>query len=302
MLMKKIALFIASALLFAACVNEEAATNTANLLFSAIKEGSEQKMASAYPKISNLPSYYKSDNMTIKEIEGMPKKEIKVLVSNEYTTALGKLVNRDIMLYMRPDSLEAKKYIVYDSEGLCGWDPEENDEYKFALKTGCINEITDVTDQQRAEKMEVARKMMLKEYFNVYVELMTQIRITDWSWDTSYYSDSASGDAICFNGSNYDVPDLKYRVKYYDRYDNLITEDDGYITYDVLKAGRSKSFSFYTSYVGNAQRAKISVEFDDELILKYLADKTYTGKEYEEYLAQQETSTTEGADSTKTVL
>ena len=98
------------------------------------------------------------------------------------------------------------------------------------------------------------------------------------------------------------LPDLKYRVKYYDRYDNLITEDDGYITYDVLKAGRSKSFSFYTSYVGNAQRAKISVEFDDELILKYLADKTYTGKEYEEYLAQQETSTTEGADSTKTVL
>lgn len=45
---------------------------------------------------------------------------------------------------------------------------------------------------------------------------------------------------------------------------------------------------FYTSYVGNARSASITVEFDDDLIENYIADKDYTGNEYKEYIAERE--------------
>lgn len=238
--------------------------------------------------IGKLPSYYKSDKIEIKEIKGLKNKEVLVIVANEFTNGYGKQFNRDIKLYMRPDSTDSKKYIVFDSEGFCGFDPEDDNEYKFAIKTGCIDEAADITDQQKAAKLHTARMMMLREYFDVLVELRSQITIKNWSWEKSYYGDSASGKGICVNNSTFDVPKLKYRVKYFDRSDNLITDDDGYITYDVLKSGSSRAFTFYTSYVGNARSASITVEFDDDLIENYIADKDYTGNEYKEYLANRE--------------
>lgn len=36
-----------------------------------------------------------------------------------------------------------------------------------------------------------------------------------------------------------------------------------------------ESFSFYTSYVGNASRARIRLEFDDEFILETVAKGEY---------------------------
>lgn len=60
-----------------------------------------------------------------------------------------------------------------------------------------------------------------------------------------------------------------------------------YITYDALSPGSSKAFTFYTSYVGNASKASISVEFDDDLIFDYIVSKNYTGNEYAEYMIEQ---------------
>ncbi len=55
------------------------------------------------------------------------------------------------------------------------------------------------------------------------------------------------------------------------------------MTYGALGAGESKSFSFYTSYIGGASRASIELLFDEDLIFKYLAAKDWTGNECEEY-------------------
>lgn len=266
--MKKLSIiaFATLSLIVASCVNKETATNAANQLFDAVKDGNKAKIAAVYPESENLPSYYKSDKITIKDVKGLKNKEVLVTVANEFTNGYGKTFNRDIKLYMRPDSTDKKKYVIFDSEGFCGFDPEENNEYKFALKTGCVDEDVDITDQQKADKLHTATLMMFREYLNIMDELKTQITIKNWSWDTSYYGDSASGKGICVNNSTFDVPKPKYRVKYFDRSDNLITDDDGYITYDVLKAGSSKAFTFYTNYVGNARSASISVEFDDDMI------------------------------------
>lgn len=301
--MKKISSIILAALLvlLSSCVNKEAATNAANQLFDAVKDGNKSKIAAIYPESENLPSYYKSDKIEIKEIKGLKNKEVLVTVGNEYMNGYGKTFTRDIKLYMKPDLNDSKKYIIFDSEGFCGFDPEEDNEYKFALKTGCIDEDVDVTDQQKAAKLQTASLMMFREYLNVMIELRSQITIKNWSWESSYYGDSASGKGICVNNSTFDVPKPKYRVKYYDRSDNLITDDDGYITYDVLRAGTSKAFTFYTSYVGNARSASISVEFDDDMIEKYIADKDYTGNEYAEYIAEKEEKAGDSAaaDSTR---
>lgn len=51
--------------------------------------------------------------------------------------------------------------------------------------------------------------------------------------------------------------------------------DDGYVTYDEIRPYGMKSFSFYTSYVGDASRAKIRLEFDNDFILKTVANGDY---------------------------
>lgn len=277
-----------TSVLLTSCLDKEAVTSATNQLFTAVKEGNKVKIEAIYPESENLSAYYKSDKITIKEIKSLKHKEASVVVENEFTNGYGKTFTRDIKLYLKPDPSDSKKYIVYDSEGFCGWDPDENNEYKFAVKTGCIDEDVDITDQQRAKKLKAASAMILNAFFDVYLDLKANVIIKDWSWDTSYYGDSASGKGICVNNSTFSIPKPKYKIVYKDRTGNEITDDDGYITYDVLKPGQSKAFTFYTSYVGNATRASISVEFDEDMILEYIANKDYTGNEYAEFLAKKE--------------
>ena len=268
-------------------LNEEAVTKTVNDLFDAIKLESESRMALAYPDITELPSYYKSDKVIINKIEALKDKKAKVSVTNEFTTGLGKLVTRDIVLYLQPDSLDVDEYVVYDSEGLCGWDSRENNTYRYALKTGCINEREDVTDQQRALKMVDAQEMMLVDAFEMYLELMVDVTFKVIEYDKPYYSSYVSGEAKCINNSKYDIPKLKYTISYYNYQDELITDDEGYVTYDMLKAGRTRSFSFSTRCPESVWRISILPEFDVELIEKFIADKDYTGNEYAEYISRK---------------
>lgn len=129
--------------------------------------------------------------------------------------------------------------------------------------------------------------MMKKYYLDMYIKLRKEVNITSWDWETGY-GDSASGKAIVKNNSNYDIPKLKYEITYKDRNGDEITTDDGYVTHDELSSGSSKAFTFYTSYVGNAQKASINLDFDTDFILKCIADTQYTGKEYEEFINTKE--------------
>lgn len=71
---------------------------------------------------------------------------------------------------------------------------------------------------------------------------------------------------------------------YKDYSGNEITSDDGYISYNEFEQGESKSFTFYTSYVGGASKASIELKYDDKYIMNYLAEKDWSGNEYQEYL------------------
>ena len=78
-----------------------------------------------------------------------------------------------------------------------------------------------------------------------------------------------------FGECKYAIPDVKYVVTYMKRDGTEVTQDGGRVTYDEIRPYGMESFSFYTSYVGNASRARIRLEFDDEFILETVAKGEY---------------------------
>ena len=231
-----------------------------------------------------MPAHYKSDKFTIKEIHNLKNKKYSVLANSEFTNGIGKTYNRDIKFYCKPSLSDSKKYMIYDSEGFCS-DYNFNDEkYQFGIKTGCINPNEDKTDQQIAEKLKVAEYILISESLLLYFEIKSNISIKNWYWEYSY--NTATGRGICINKSQYSIPKPRYKISYKDSAGNIITEDDGYITYDAIPANSSKSFSFYSGYIGNATKASIEVDFDMDVINKYLLSKNFTGKEYNQYLSK----------------
>jgi hypothetical protein len=245
--------------------------------FNALKKDDEIGMARLYPGFRNFDQYYKSDSGKIISI-GRASGIITVNVDNRFTNKLGKLSQETISLFFKSDSLG--NVTLYDSKGLC--DFNENNEYIFGTKTGCINTRIDTSDQQILRKLKLAKQVMLDKTVLFYLELKTKVRITTWNWDAGY-GGSGSGQGIVHNGSTYSVPNVKYKVTYKNLIGNTITTDEGYVTYDALDAGDSKSFSFYTSYIGGASKASIELLFDEQKITDYLSKIDWTGNECEEY-------------------
>ena len=246
-------------------------------------------MKKLYPNFENIGTYYKSDNILVKETKLLEDNKVSVTVENSFTNGFGKKFNQTITLFLEPDENNNEIYKIYDSKGVAGY--EEKDVYIFATKTGIIAKNENLTDQEIANKLKIASNMFVLYGIKIFSELRSNVTVTSWSWESGY-GDSASGKGIVKNNSGFNLPNLKYIITYYDRNGNQITTDDGYVTYDKLPAGSSKSFTFYTSYVGNASRAKISLDFDTEMIDKYVASKDYTGNEYKEFLESLEKENT----------
>ena len=105
------------------------------------------------------------------------------------------------------------------------------------------------------------------------------------NWEKGYYSDYASGRAVVTNNTAYPVKRPKYKVTYFKSDDKtIVTTDDGIVCYDMLMPNQSRSFSWYTSYVGNASRARADVECsDNDWIEEITANLPFIGLEYDRY-------------------
>lgn len=285
----KTILFLSLIIILVSCNNSKKRKNAENQVtkfYAAIKEGSEKKMLALYADVATLSSYYKSDTASIKDSKILKNDEIQVTTLNTFTNGYGKKFNQEIIFYLKPDPINKLDYFIYDSKGLCGYD--DNTTYLFGNKTGCISK-SDVTDQQIAKKMKIADELLMIKGVDVYRNLKENIQVVSWSWESGY-AGSASGRGIVNNSSTFVLPELKYKITYKDIDGNQITTYDGYITYEKLNPGESKSFTFYTSYAGNAKRAFIDLVFDDKMIMDYVAGLDYTGKEYQTYMATRDTT------------
>lgn len=254
--------------------------------YSAVQVEDEKTMFSLYPGIVNLDSYYKSDSSKILESEFYEGKNIRVKTRNYYTNGYGKKFTNQIIFYLTPDSLNDLNYSILDTKGLCGYD--DNKTFEFARKIGLL-ELDDTSDQIISIKLDIAESFLEKKNSELYLELLRDVEIVQWSWQSGYAS-SASGKGIIKNNSSYNLPDIKYEITYYDRYDNTTTTDDGYLLYDGIKSGQSKSFTFYSSYIGNASKASLNLVFDTDKLKDFLLEKDYTGDEFQEYINSIETN------------
>ena len=251
--------------------------NTTLSFFKSINEGDEGLMKKYYPNISTFSSYYKSDSVKINESKFLNDSLISVSTTNYFTNGFGKKSEKEIEVYLLADSL--KKYSkIIDSKGMT--DHNENELYPFALKTGCIKKI-DSTDLQINRKYLDAYLLSQRYKTDLLIDFITNVSVVEWSWKKGY-GNSASGKGIVKNNTGFAIPRIKYKVTYRDRSDNEITSDNGYITYDVLRAGESKSFTFYTSYVSSrASIATISLDFDEDMAEEYVLQTDYDGDEYD---------------------
>ena len=258
----------------------ESASGLATRFFSALKTSDEARAKALYSGFSNFKSYLKSDSAKVKEVL-LNDTLVRVRVLNHFTNGLGKQSDAEIWLYMHRspgDSL-----VIVDSKGLSSHSDDE--EYLFGLGTGCIEAAKDTMDQVVLLRMKKASKLMVAKAVELYQELSDGCNVEDWSWETGY-GRSASGKGIVRNNTSFSIPRLKYKVTYKDADGNEVTSDDGYVSVDAIEAGESRSFTTYTSYVGNASRASVRLEFDSDLMLKYVAKKEWTGKECTEYFSE----------------
>lgn len=268
--MKKILLLAVITLELVSCGYKKEAKEVTQDFFSAIKNDKEEKMKELYPEVVNLQNYYKSDTIIVKEVTELEEKKYNVSITNKFTNGFGKSTESQITIYTKPKNEEKPSdgYIIYDSKGLC--DLSDELVYKFAKRKGYVKG-DNLTDQQIAKKVKEASTELMQLTLKFQAYLLNNVKITDWNWDTSDYSSSASGRGVVKNNTKYTIPNLKYIVTY-KRNGAEIAQDDGNVSYDDVRPYGMKSFSFYTSYVGNANKASIRLDFDNEFMIKTVAN------------------------------
>lgn len=258
------------------CSNDQEKINKAKAtvtnFFNIVKSEDETKMRESYDSLSNFQTYYKTDSGTIKDVIILTDSTALVKTVNNFTNGFGKKFTRDITFYLKSDT--SGNYRIMDTKGFGFFD---EDLLKFGKKTGCINK-NDSTDIQVSKKIGKADTLCNLLISQMKGNLKEQCKVTKWSWETGW-GGSASGKGFVYNGSKYSIPSLKYIITYL--YGGReITQDQGYISYDVMYSEQAKDFTFYTSYVGGATNARIELVFDDEQIKKYILEQnTWDGTE-----------------------
>lgn len=270
-------------MVLASCSHEKEAKLAVENFITAWKNSDRNDMKSAYPNVENLSSYYKTDNATIRGIKAGENNQYEVIVHNKYTNGFGKTFEKDITFFTRPKSDDDKSvYIVYDSKGLCSYsEGDVVNYYTFAKSVGAIKS-SDKTDVQIAKAIQRSLPLFAEYFQKAKSYLIGNIDFYGFNWETGYYSNYASGSAVCKNNTGYNFPRLKYKVTF-SRNGQTITEDDGYISVDGLPSGQSKSFSIYSSNVGNANRAYLEPIIEDDFVTEIVANTNYNGNEYEEW-------------------
>lgn len=253
-----------------------------------MKNKQVDRVSEIYPTVVNLvySDCYKTDAYIVKEVEKLGNKRFAIYVESQFENVFGKKYTQNMTLYLCP-SEDGKKYIIYDSYKFVDY-RDANKYYDIARKTGCLYEKVDITDQEIAKKMEMAKAIFSYLCLKVRQEWEKQIIIKTWSWRTSYYGNTARGKGICVNNSDFPISKPKYKITYIDRQGNVLTTDNGYISYDVIYPGHSQAFTFYSGYIGNASKASIEMLFDEEKIEECVLTQNYTGTEYIEYLEFQD--------------
>lgn len=160
----------------------------------------------------------------------------------------------------------------------------DEDQEWFGRATGALGkkQLNDVALAQRLSKLS---DLISTKYWDTWAELRTKVKIVNWSWETSY-DGTAHGDARIVNTLPYSISGIKYLVTYYDRSGNFMAEDDGRVS-KTLNPSEKYNFTFWSSNAKNPTTANLRLDFSDKTVLELMKEKTYTGKEFAEFIKKK---------------
>lgn len=139
----------------------------------------------------------------------------------------------------------------------------DSKEYAYAKRHG---EITNKhkTDVQISEAVRTAMSTPFMEALSIKNALEDGSLVAGKiNWQKFY--GSANGNFIVRNTTKYRLHNLKYVVHFSSSSTGSeITQDDGYVKVGDLMPGESTSASFYSSYVGSANWARVTLHIDED--------------------------------------
>ena len=265
-------------------VNKEDVKETVKTFFSAYRDSDINQAVSIYPNIVNLKgSFRKSSSIDIdlKDIVVVNDSNIIVSITHHWVNPWGVDNTAKMKLYMKK---YGEKYTIFDSKNFCMYDDVKL--YNFACRTGAIRLRRDTTDVSISSKISEVEPMYDLAKTHIKYKIANGLSINKgWKWETGYYGDYASGRAVVTNNTELPIKQPKYKITYYKSDDKtIVTTDEGVVCYDILMPGQSTSFSWYTSYVGNATRANVKVVCEDEdWIEEIIANLPFNGLEYDKH-------------------
>ena len=263
--------------ILSSCSHKNEAIELSRDFFTSLSDTTCGKPKDFYPRYDSLGIEAKSDVVDIDESEVTEKNDtFTVRCYNNYTYREGTFRQDSVTLFITKNT--EKQWFIYDSKGLITMD---KDLEWFGTVTGALGKKK-LNDQALSKRIEQVRGMMYNKYFEVRLELASKVKISNWSWETSY-SGEAHGEGRVVNNLNYSISGVKYHVNYYDRSGNFMAEDEGSIS-KTLYSGEKYNFTFWSSNAKNPSTANLRLEFSDNLILKIIKEQDYAGKEYKEYM------------------
>lgn len=267
---------IISMMILSSCSHKNEAIELSRNFFTSLSDSTYGSPTDFYPRYDSLGIEAKSDVVDIEESDVMEKNDTLIVrCYNNYTNSEGTFKQDSVTLFITKN--EEKQFYIYDSKGLIVMD---KDLEWFGTETGAFGKKLP-NDQALAKRIEQVRSMMWNKYIEVRAELATKVKISNWSWETSYSGD-AHGEGRVVNNLDYSVSGIKYHVNYYDRKGDFMAEDNGSIS-KTLYPGEKYNFTFWSSNAKYPHTANLRLEFSDNMILKIIKEQSYTGKEFSEY-------------------
>ena len=278
--MKTIAnLFLVGLIFLSSCTNEkEEIANYTRCFFASFTDSTYGIPTDYYQSFDSLAIEKHSDAVDV-DPKNIKEKgnEFEVHCLNSYTDKSGTFRQDSIILYIQKKA--QSEYCIVKSKGLVHID---DDYLWFGYATGAFTYGHSLTDYELAKRKVFLAAMMLHEYYSWKMRLLEQVKILNWSWETSYSGD-AHGEGRVVNNLDIPISDLSYKITYYDRNHSFMAEDDGNIS-KTLAPGEKYNFSFWSSNAKNPSRAKLELEFSDKLIYKLVKGKHYYGYEYDDFI------------------
>ena len=280
-------------LLFAVCAicscsgrfEEDAIRDTTSQFFTSIQSKNLTLANRIYPNFSKIASVHNFINYTVESMNYEKGKGVCVNVDLEYLTSrTAPASHYKVKFYFEKDK-ETKSYFIKDSESFAVFDRDAYN-YKYAVKTGCLDELKDVTDVMISDKLAMAQEMYNYYFEKIKEEVKTATTISKsreraFGW-YDYLRVKVSND------SKYDLHNLRYNASWRWK-DGSASENynNKKLFQKNLKTGQWVEFNPYNGdEVRNDAIDKFDLIFDDAVHYILQNEITYQGDEYAKYLQE----------------